>query len=268
MNIDTFLEIGSSHKVCEDCIISDTNPIPFIIISDGCSTSKNTDIGSRIIAHLAKQYMKFKTELPIDYNKMGLWVIHNAELVSRQLGLNPSCLNATLIVAYEYENLIYTHFYGDGCLITQGDRGLITQIVEYTKNAPYYLAYQLDAKDHKEYDKLNIDKTITTTYNDGTISQIERAYDSETTIGITTQTDIILIASDGLQSFITKKNGTITNLFEPRDIVMPFIDFKTTKGEYLKRRMAKQMKSYAKDNIHHFDDLSVGAFIKENGGNV
>jgi len=262
MNIDTFIEIGSQHKICEDYIVSDTDPIPFIVISDGCSSSKNTEMGSMIICHLAKQYIKYRTEFPIDYNKMGLWVIHNAELVSRQLGLNPHCLNATLIVAYEYEGEINAHFYGDGCFITKGEMGLTTHIVEYTKNAPYYLAYQLDAKDHRLYDQLNVDKTITTIYGDGTNTQIiEKAYDAETTVRVTTDTDITLIASDGLQSFIKKENSKITQRFGPRDIIMPFIDFKTTKGKFLKRRMSKQVKAYTKDNILHFDDLSVGAFI-------
>lgn len=269
MNTDTFLEIGSHHKICEDYIIQDRghliNPkyeIPFIVLSDGCSTSPNTEMGSRILCHLAKQYLKFRTDYPINYEKMGLWVIHNAELVARQMGLHPQCLNATLIVAYQYDGKIFTHFYGDGCVIVKHKNlGVVVHIVEYGQNAPYYLAYQLNEKDHDVYDKLNLDKTITSIYEDGTTKIVERAYDVETVLTSPDDTiELLLIASDGLQTFIKKEGSTIEK-FAVSDIINTCIDFKTTEGSFLKRRMKKQMKVYADEGINHYDDLSVGAFI-------
>ena len=57
INVDHYMTIGSSHQVCEDYIISGTEPFPYIILSDGCSSSKDTDIGARILAQCAKNYL-------------------------------------------------------------------------------------------------------------------------------------------------------------------------------------------------------------------
>ena len=98
---DTFLKIGDQHKVCEDYIIEGFLPVPFIILADGCSSSRDTEMGARILCHLAKQYLYYRgcDLYELDYHKMGSWVIHNAELTVRHLGLRAECLDATLIVS-------------------------------------------------------------------------------------------------------------------------------------------------------------------------
>ena len=50
---DTFIEIGSQHKVCEDYIIAKDN---YIILADGCSRSENSDMGARILCYMAQQF--------------------------------------------------------------------------------------------------------------------------------------------------------------------------------------------------------------------
>jgi hypothetical protein len=57
---DIFRRIGATHAVCEDYIIEGNKPFPFIILADGCSTAKNTDMGARILCHLAKQYVMYR----------------------------------------------------------------------------------------------------------------------------------------------------------------------------------------------------------------
>ena len=42
LNLDTFIEIGDQHKVCEDYIIMGNDPVPFIVLSDGCSKARVT----------------------------------------------------------------------------------------------------------------------------------------------------------------------------------------------------------------------------------
>jgi len=262
MNIDTFLEIGSQHKICEDYIISGNDPFPFIIISDGCSSSDNTEMGARILCHLAKQYLKYRPLFPVDYHKMGAWIIHNAELVIRQLGLKLPCLDATLIVSYEYEDMIYIYFYGDGCLVTKNPQGIIIKHIEYSKNAPYYLSYQIDEKSNELYNTLNIEKKIITEFEDRTNSKMTVPFDGITYFVISNEMDMILLASDGLQSFMQQTSNKIER-FTPMDIITPCINFKNTNGNFLKRRLNKQMKTFARENIYHFDDLSIGVFLKE-----
>lgn len=260
IHTDTFLTIGSSHQVCEDYIISDQNPFPYVILADGCSSSKNTDMGARILCLLAKQYLLYRKDesrFPIlDYEQMGSWIIHNAEMTARQLGLNRSCLNATLIIAYVVDDFYHVYMYGDGVVIVEENDGAIRIAdVEYTKNAPYYLGYRLSQEDTVEYHNLNQDLTITT--NDKTTKY---AYDYETHwLFPCSEFKKLLIASDGIASFMENKIHPVSI----NDVTKEFLAYKSTKGEFLKRRLKRALKIYDKNGIEHFDDLSVGVFLNE-----
>lgn len=258
---DTFLEIGNQHKICEDYIVSGNTPVPYIILSDGCSTANNSEMGSRILCHLAKQYLKYNKDRidNIDYWSMGQWVVHNAEQTARQLGLSISCLTATLIVAYYINNEIRIMIYGDGSFITvKNDNDVKITSVEFSGNAPYYLVYLIDSFRHNLYNQANNIKSVTNYYyNDAIESWHEYAYDTPLDFRINVKDNtIVLIASDGVNSFL---QGT-THL-KSHEIIKPCLKFKNTKGEFLKRRLNKQMKVFKKDDIGHFDDLSIGAFL-------
>ena len=266
MNIDTFIEIGSQHKICEDYIISGNDPVPYVILSDGCSTSHNTEMGARILTHLAKQYLKYNADnlSDIDYWELGTWVIHNAEQTARQLGLSTSCLTATLIVAYRIDNRIRIMIYGDGGFITIDNYDNIEmRSIEFTKNAPYYLAYLIDSTRHTLYQNSDPTKTIIRHHADGSKTKTAVDYDRPLDFTIPTHIHpIILIASDGIDSFLkTESNGASTYL-KSDEIIKPCVAFKNFKGEFLKRRFNKQMITFSKNNIEHFDDLSIGAFLK------
>jgi len=147
MHIDTYIKGGASHTICEDYILSGMLPRPYIIISDGCSSSDNTETGARILSHLAKQYLNYRADYldDIEKNEMGNWIAHNAEMVARQLGLPTSCLDATLIVAIKEEFQIRVIFFGDGFVYgISRDLKMDTLLdeIKYTNNAPYYLSYQ------------------------------------------------------------------------------------------------------------------------------
>jgi len=261
MFIDTFLEIGNQHKVCEDYIVSGNEPVPYIILSDGCSTAHNSEMGSRILCHLAKQYLKYNQDEihDLDYWKLGQWVIHNAEQTARQLGLSISCLTATLMVAYYINNEIHIMIYGDGSFITIGTHNSIDiTSVEFTGNAPYYLVYLIDNVRHELYDQSKNTKSVIYHYTDGSETKDEFAYDHPLYFKIGTNvTPTVLITSDGIDSFLKG-----TNHLKSHEIIEPCVAFKNLKGEFLKRRLNKQMKVFMADGIGHFDDLSVGAFLK------
>ena len=259
---DIFLEIGNQHKVCQDCIISGKDPVPYIILSDGCSTAKNSEMGALILCHLAKQYLKYhKNSLQeLKYNETGNWIIHNAEQTARQLGLSISCLTATLIVAYYINDEVRIMIYGDGSFITIGDHGEIDiTSVEFSGNAPYYLVYLIDSYRHKLYDQSKNTKKLITYYDDGTEIGNTFAYDHPLEFKIDMKSiSTVLITSDGIDTFLQG-----TNHLKAHEIIKPCVAFKNIKGEFLKRRLNKQMKAFKKDDIGHFDDLSIGAFLNE-----
>lgn len=261
MNIDNFVEIGNQHKVCEDYVISGSDPVPYNILADGCSSSYNTEMGARLLCHLAKQYLKYRNDElhDLDYDNMGSWIIHNAEMTARQLGLNLSCLDATLIIAYHIDNILKVYIYGDGAVVGQTWSGN-TEItsVQFEGNAPFYLSYLLDDFRFDLYDQAKYTKTLTCEYEDRSTLIDKIAYDHEVILSFNTGVyPTILICSDGIESFL---DGTIH--VPPRDIIYNILDFKTTKGEFLKRRLNKYMKNLSKINVGHYDDLAVGAFLK------
>jgi len=266
MNTDIFLKMGKQHKVCEDYIIQGNDPVPFIILADGCSSSKNTEMGARILCYLAKQYIRYHANVSnFHYDIMGSWIIHNAEMTARQLGLTRECLDATLIIAYAFNNKTHVFVYGDGSIILESpNKDLIIYQVKFSNNAPYYLSYLLDPDRQDIYHNMKNDKEIII-YNskEQKTTSDTLAYDAKFNITISF-TDFlkILICSDGIDSFILD-NPSKNISFPAKEIVPGFLSFKTTKGEFLKRRLQKEIQTLEKNSMIHYDDLSVGAFLLE-----
>lgn len=264
---DIFLEKGNSHKICEDYIIQGSSPIHHIILSDGCSTSKDTSVGSMILSQLSKQYIKYRKDnlYDLSYEKLGTWVIHNAEMTARQLGLSLSCLTATLTVATVLDNVINIFMYGDGSVILKDNSGKIKSIkVDFTNNAPYYLVYGIDSYRGQLYHEMKNDKIITTiedVLSSPKISTETQAYDYPTTFSFNKNDfDTILVCSDGISSFVVNENP-ITKRVDLNEYINSFMLFYTIKGEYLKRSVAGSLKELLKKNVVHYDDLSMGSFL-------
>ena len=55
MKIDSAFQIGKTHDICEDFALTGTKNsiVPYTIVSDGCSSSPLTDVGSRILSFAA-----------------------------------------------------------------------------------------------------------------------------------------------------------------------------------------------------------------------
>lgn len=261
---DTFLEMGSQHKVCEDYIIKGNYPTPYIILADGCSSSNNSEMGARILCHLAKQYLKYRKDdlHELDQRKTGNWIIHNAEMTARQLGLSTSCLDATLIIAFQLENRIQIFMYGDGVIIRKiRDLTEVTTIDFAPANAPFYLSYLVDQERFDCYHDMK-NELVKTIFHNGELKSSETfAYDAQIFFK-GNAFDTLFICSDGISSFISG-DRTERKLISHMEILPNLMSFKNTKGEFLKRRAGKELKTLSKSGIHHYDDLSIGAFHYE-----
>ena len=269
INIDTFLKIGDQHKICEDYIIQGTDQVPLLILSDGCSSSDNTEMGARILCYLAKQYLFYRAGYlhDLDYYQMGLWVIHNAEMTCRQLGLKIGCLDATLIVSYELDGTVYVYIYGDGAVITKNQIDIVQiDSVAFTNNAPYYLSYLIDEFRDEVYHSNKNEKALEMTCDGIEISRDIRhlAYDAEVVLKYSTRAyPNIFICSDGIESFI-KKDPSQRDVLNPHEILPDMMAFKNTRGEFLKRRIKRALKDLDDQGITHYDDLSIGAYTRIN----
>lgn len=273
ISIDTFRRIGASHIFCEDYVLSGTTPFNYIIISDGCSSAKNTEMGSRILCYIARQFLLYRFKeyvFPnLDYDDMGNWIIHNAELTARQLGLSRSCLNATLIIAFEHEGKYYIYMYGDGlCILKNKDIVNIMKVDFKPLNAPFYLQYRINPLDMDKYHKMGQVITINHTIikldtgNKSDLNERQYAYDYKAMWDYNIDDfPTLLICSDGASSFY--KNDDRNDIVPLEIIAKEFLNYKLTKGEFLKRRLKRMLKIYDKEGTKHDDDLTVGAFLKE-----
>jgi len=104
MEINSCFQIGKDHKICEDYAISGHDPFPYIIISDGCSSNLNTDIGSRILVSMTKKNIHlFNPEYYIDFVDN---VIFQSKSLVSIMGLNKDCLHATLLLIIKRDSNI------------------------------------------------------------------------------------------------------------------------------------------------------------------
>jgi hypothetical protein len=179
------------------------------------------------------------------------------------LGLNASCLTATLIISYVLDGQVYVYMYGDGCVVLQkNDNTMDIESIEFTNNAPYYLAYIIDQNKHQIYHDNKNSMTMITTQNGVERIYKDFAYDYRLKMVFkVSEYKTIFICTDGIDSFF-KKEGIQQHLIKSLDILPPFMAFKNTKGAFLQRRMKKAIKALEDDNIFHGDDLTIGAYLR------
>ena len=298
MKIDSFLKIGHSHEQCQDYILTGTDPCPYIILADGCSQAKDSDIGARLLCHTALKYLK-KNQSRLDRldapEKVGQDIIVDAAFALKvHFNTRIDCLDATLIIVYKFKGYYHIYMYGDGVVFRVDPDNVVNFTrIHYSPNAPGYLRYRIDG--YEKYQNTNVVK-LTDTHAG------MNSYDSmEPWHHIIHEGDVktLLIASDGVESFIyneellykTRFNNlkqainkspdnmmvgefTQYNYDSPvfyaaqkeidwYDVVREMIDFKNTNGIFLKRRVKKVMRNYLKRGLINDDDLSIGCFYEE-----
>jgi hypothetical protein len=173
MNTDSYFEIGSTHIICEDYTLTGTadGDLAYAILCDGCSSSNHTDLGARLLAHIAKDallYLNRRKLLHIANQDLSIFLMDIQDLfkelilkkvseVKSSLCLNSDVFDATLLVSIAIGPIHRCLMsWGDGYIIVKRKPrpggttyGLEIINTEYTSGAPYYLSYAL-SHDRKE----------------------------------------------------------------------------------------------------------------------
>jgi len=265
VNIDSYSAIGEFHKggFCQDYIRTGIGDRPFIIVSDGCSSSPDTDVGSRLVSLCAEKNLKYSSSRVYEHEFITDILIHqtmtDARRMANELSLDESCLDATLLVAQVFPEKKKLAFMmcGDGFVFWKmKDKAPVIVQVEFSQNAPYYPTLETCAgfkvqwkhafPDNKmqfiqhgqEKIALDLSKTEPSTF-DGVMS----------TEGL----EWFGLATDGIASFrVDNPNGVqIDKLFHE------IFDFKSMAGAFLQRRMNRQMKMWREGGFINMDDLSL-----------
>jgi hypothetical protein len=179
------------------------------------------------------------------------------------MGIAPNCLDATAMLAFPYHGIMHVYTYGDGYIITKNQEGILNyRQLSYEHNMPYYLSYWMDQARREAYlEKNRGGKAVLTIreYDDTgeSISQVN--YDTPAIFSFEAETCTLLtLASDGAKSFfrIHEQEG-----IPVKDVLEQFVAYKTTKGAFVKRRVKRLLKEYAKQDIYPTDDVAVATLL-------
>jgi len=278
---DHFYEKGHSHLVCQDYALSQIEKdYAFFVVSDGCGSAQNSEIGSMILAQAFKSAYNLIWHENIDINKpYGSMFIHEKTMpyyaqkitdlvlsktkeISRSLELLPESLYATLLFgSYEKKSKQFSLWaHGDGIfviLLKDGSYKIVE--MEYENNAPYYMAYLSGEGTLESYIKnCGGDNTVTTYHYDGNgtrLSKTEMFRNFPSPYSLKPDDSIVGILgfSDGVQSF--KEHFT--------SVIPKCIDFKNINGTFIERRLRRLIKQKAKEGDLPYDDFScAGIYVK------
>jgi serine/threonine protein phosphatase PrpC len=281
-----FTSAEKPKKNCQDYALSGHDPIPYLIICDGCSSSRYTDIGARIIAHKTKAVISeiFSKEFPdvrlssfseCDdfYEYIGKSIIFQSKQATS--GIIQECLDSTLIIAFVYDNYVYVFMYGDGFIIYNHKiDGLNLISTEFEGNAPFYLSYLSNINlldSYKDFAfKYPEMKTLTINYfqmdlDPNKKKDIKCKFNHPIIQKIPIKDlSLLMIASDGIASFTDHKNESI----DLQQLIRDITSIKSKSGEFIQRKMLnKILPQLTAENILNYDDVSIGAFLFDEEAN-
>lgn len=253
-NSSSFYMIGNSHKVCEDYAAHETGENKSIaVLSDGCSSSTNTDIGARcLVQEFLGNPSGFnnsileKESYSLVRNSLGLLSLASKERVF-------SAADCTLFGLYGKDEIIQIFSLGDGGIAYKKKKELLFGEIEYKDNSPFYFSYLLESKT-SVIPKRKFTSRLET--RSDFYLEIE-SFHWEREQMFLEDNAIIAIFSDGISSVF--QNG---NKVSSIDVVEVLMDIKNVRGPFLERQKNKFKIHCKENNWICEDDISMAAIAK------
>lgn len=268
---DSYFHIGYSHlgsgQPCQDYSLHgelNNQKGSWIVVSDGCSTGGNTDMGARILSFSTSRAIK---ELLLK-GSIDPWEVREKQKfymagIGEALGLSQKDLLATCLWAQLTEGGGSIHVLGDGVVaLVKGDETHLFKY-EWSQNLPLYPVYSSDNFEsfvEAHGGDLNSERFTREHWVYTAEGQYLKLEDQKYQLGdalfgssISVDTgglDYILLASDG----VCQVDGT-----DWKDVTRELLAFKTTKGSFLKRRAMRFIKESQKVGRGPIDDISCAA---------
>lgn len=255
MNSDVFFTIGRLHDVCQDyaSVVSESR----VVLSDGCSSSKLTDIGARLLCRAVVRLKGVAPSLAPVICKKNL----------EEFDLPVECLDATLLTLDVREDLVRALVTGDGLVVGRKRAGGYTALLsEFPSGAPRYASYDLVPERRALY-----------LQEFGTFWKVS-LFEGSCPLGEETilledsplvpysfsfplaEYDLVLLLSDGALSFRRPLgvNGA-TEAVPVQEVIEEMLQVKGFAGQFITRRARKFLKGAASKGWTHDDDFSVAA---------
>jgi serine/threonine protein phosphatase PrpC len=253
MNADAIISIGSTHSICQDYVIARRG---YVILSDGCSSSPDTDIGARLLVKALDQRLSKATEIDELHKESARIALDWANA----LGLQPQSVDATLVSIHVTGEDLIIACSGDGVIILESQTGVLdVYTISSPSGYPFYPSYVHQPDRLAEL--VNNDR-CTKTIKDFRSSKITTSDSVTVTFKFhTADYKYAAIASDGINSFIHTQLATNGKRLEPvslTDVLDEFWSFKNSHGTFVERRLKRFKKDTQLKGWQHADDLAIG----------
>ena len=274
--VDDYFHIGHMHlasgKPCQDYSFSGLlRDSAYAIVSDGCSSGRHTDVGSRVVAlstvSSIREWLELKN-IPITnlkdivYNQHKIAIAKSIEAFNLEL----QDMLATCVYACITPNGGVIHVQGDGVIAQVYSDGLITLTsYQWLNNIPLYPAYAADdyrgfIQCHGGDLKAHVLKIDYCEYA-GSDKLIEAFPTSHVSLGSSIQgTELFISAQEieKLKLIAVFTDGVMqVEGMSWQNVVLELLAFKNLEGEFAKRRMMRFIKDSKKDNKKGpLDDIS------------
>ena len=246
MNADSTINIGSTHSLCQDYVIARND---YVILSDGCSSSPDTDVGARLLVKALDQLLKNPTDIEELHKKAARIALDWANMIA----LPPQSIDATLMSIHATNEDLIIACSGDGVIILESQAGVLdVYSISSPSGYPFYPSYI------HQPDRLS--ELVTNDRHTKTIKDLRsNTVTTNDSLTITFKLNIAdykyaAIASDGMNSFYSKGAGPICL----PDVLKEFWSFKNSHGAFVERRMKRFKKDTQTKGWQHADDLAIG----------
>lgn len=264
IGVDNHYVIGDGHDVCEDYTWSGMilGKFPCVILSDGCSSSDDTDIGARIMVRSMKETLEESLTAPFNYDSIMMEFRSYYKSMARAMFLPDPALDATILVAVIMEGVIHTIQYGDGYIVHKQPNKTVMDYYQYPFNAPFYHHYTAKYDYEQRYLANFGDQNMIASGGDETVLNHVKDAGSHHCVYYIDNSDLglhtISLLSDGVDTFF-QGNDRI----ELNSVLDDILSFKNTTGEFVKRKLKMYLHKNAKNNIQHYDDISLATIAFE-----
>lgn len=260
MNTDSAFVIGKTHSVCQDYVVATPRAV---ILSDGCSSSPDTDIGARLLVKCAEK--NFKTGATNDIGSLHMLAAAEALELAWVMGLAHQSVDATLLTAHFEHGELVVACSGDGVIILQNRcSGIEAYSISYPSGFPCYPSY-LHQPDRLASSAFQKEIRCFRGLRSKTL-RLDHVKESDARTEIlkfnASDYEFVVLVSDGIHSFSTttdSQSSRSSQSIEFQTIASELVEFKNVRGEFVGRRLKRFLKDATLHGWQHADDLSIAA---------
>jgi hypothetical protein len=271
MNANGAFVIGQTHDICQDYATAGVLPEgAYAVVADGCSSSPDTDVGARLLvkaAELLVEQLDTRSDDSVEWYHAT--AVGQACAHADVLGIDPRCVDATLLTVRARGSQFIATCFGDGAIVLKDRAGEIAvYAVSFTESYPRYPSYFTDIRRLAALDaRLGNVKEVTKTRlaPDGTVLARETSTSNrsiEIVSGSIDEFSLVAVMSDGVNSFtatVASETSRRSERLGLEAILPELVAFKSPTGAFVQRRLNRFRADCCRRGWQHLDDLAVAA---------